>query len=150
MSHFSRHRRTIKFSMVSCSWAIITLPTPFLRYIFLLLDSLHDYVRMYIFKAHLHSHVYCVIAKLLEHSILFLTNVQMFECFVHIYLCRDLCMIAFVFPHVPIAMCPNRVAPHRCRPPLLTGKPVLNLSNLSYGIDFLQLHGPFILNDHCH
>ena len=59
--------------------------------------SLH----MYIFKAHLHSHVRCVSTKLLEHSILFLTNVQMFECFVRIHLCRDLCMIAFVFPHVP-------------------------------------------------
>ena len=26
----------------------------------------------------------------------------MVQCFVHIYLCRDLCMIIFVFPHVPI------------------------------------------------
>ena len=57
MIRFSRHRRTIEFFMVSCSWAIITLPTAFLRYIFLLLASFHVRLQMFIFKAHLHSHV---------------------------------------------------------------------------------------------
>jgi len=103
--------RTVEFSIVGCSWAIITLPTPFQRYIFLLLASFHDYVRMFIFKARLHSHVRFVIAKLLQHSIFFLINVQIFECFVHIHLCRDLCMILFCIPtcakcvYINVAVC---------------------------------------------
>ena len=37
MSRFSRHHRTIKFSMASCSWPILTLPIPILRYHYILL-----------------------------------------------------------------------------------------------------------------
>ena len=52
---------------------------------------------MYIFKAYLYRHVHCVIAKILAHSNLFLINVLMFECFVPIHVCRDLCMITDIW-----------------------------------------------------